>query len=60
MTLSKKHFKKIAELIKLNTLYNNGEEKYINYSSFIAGLSEFFRTENKKFNLTKFMDACIN
>lgn len=60
MTLSKKHFKKIASLIKKNTIKVNGNEEYLNYSNFIADLSGFFREENPKFNLTKFMNACID
>lgn len=61
MTLTKKHFKAIAEIINKNIAYEDTSEKakdYI-YSEIINELSEYFKTENPLFDEDKFKGACL-
>lgn len=53
MTLTKKHFIKIAELINR---HNNGEG-HLNIE-FVKDLTDYFESLNLKFDKKKFLKAC--
>ena len=57
MSLSKKHYKKIAKLIGEHTV--SIENKMCNYISygFVLKLAQYFREDNPKFNLQTFFEA---
>ena len=63
--MTKKHFEKMAKLIKNNTsIYvdrkNNITENQIEYNDFINDLIEYFEQENINFNKDKFIKALGN
>ena len=63
--MTKKHFEKMAKLIKNNTsIYvdrkNNITENQIEYNGFINDLIEYFEQENINFNKDKFIKALGN
>ena len=55
MTLTKKHFKAIAEIINESGRFEDGNirARRIGYS-----LSEYFATINPRFDMEKFLEAC--
>ena len=57
MSLSKKHYKKIAELIGKHTV--SIENKMCNFISygFVLELAQYFREDNQRFNLQTFYEA---
>ena len=57
MSLSKKHYKKIAELIGEHTV--SIENKMCNFISygFVLKLAQYFREDNPRFNLETFFEA---
>ena len=61
MALSKKHYKKIAELISDNIVAPN-KDSNVNYIAigFIWKLAEYFKTENINFNTDIFFKAIQN
>jgi|TARA_R100000479_G_C6242126_1_gene149195 hypothetical protein len=61
MALSKKHYKKIAELISDNIVIPN-KNSNVNYIAigFIWKLAEYFKTENINFNTDIFFKAILN
>ena len=61
MALSKKHYKKIAELISDNIVAPN-KDSNVNYIAigFIWKLAEYFKTENINFNTDIFFKAILN
>jgi len=56
MSISKKHFNKIASLINRNLISGEGT---IN-DKLIVDLGLYFANENKNFNSTKWCMACYN
>ncbi len=54
--LSRKYYKMIAEIIRDNTFFNN--KRTINKDTFINDLCAEFKTDNKLFNTSKFIEAC--
>ena len=63
--MTKKHFEKMAKLIKNNTsIYvdrkNNITENQIEYNDFINDLIEYFEQENINFDKDKFIKALGN
>lgn len=52
MTLTKKHFNKIAEILNA---YGKSDKLFI---ELIKDFGEYFKTENLKFDLAKFREAC--
>lgn len=52
MSLTKKHFIKIAEIVNQN-------KKTIVTSQLIEDLSDYFITQNINFNREKFKEACL-
>jgi|GEM_PF-2817184 hypothetical protein len=61
MALSKKHYKKIAELISDNIVAPN-KNSNVNYiaTGFIWKLAEYFKIENINFNTDIFFKAILN
>ena len=61
MALSKKHYKKIAELISDNIVIPNRDSN-VNYIAigFVWKLAEYFKTENINFNTDIFFKAILN
>lgn len=61
MTLTKKHFDKIAEILNKN-LRTEALGK-VDYTGFEMGLiqelTDYFKTENPNFNTAKFKEACL-
>ena len=57
MSLSKKHYKKIAELIGEHTV--SIENKMCNFISygFVLKLAQYFKEDNPRFNLQTFFEA---
>tara|TARA_B100000035_G_scaffold56143_1_gene44439 strand:- start:437 stop:703 length:267 start_codon:yes stop_codon:yes gene_type:complete len=57
MSLSKKHYKKIAELIGEHTV--SIENKMCNFISygFVLKLAQYFKEDNPRFNLETFFEA---
>ena len=58
--MTKKHFIKIASIIKDSTLKDDKEymRPIINKMSLIAKLCVVFKDDNELFNKDKFVDAC--
>lgn len=56
MTLTKKHFKAIAEIINLNRLivFDGDKEREVLRMEILEDLSKFFKTENPNFDEDKF------
>ena len=61
MALSRKHYKKIAELISDNIVIPN-KNSNVNYIAigFIWKLAEYFKTENINFNTDIFFKAILH
>jgi hypothetical protein len=61
MALSKKHYKKLAELISDNIVVPN-KDSNVNYIAigFIWKLADYFKTENINFNTDVFFKAILN
>ena len=62
MSLTKKHFLKIAEIVSRLTYISNAfspkAKKIMETEKLIEALSEFFYSENKNFQANKFKEAC--
>tara|TARA_R100000654_G_scaffold71826_1_gene103129 strand:- start:49 stop:279 length:231 start_codon:yes stop_codon:yes gene_type:complete len=58
MSLSKKHFIKIAEIIS-NNKASNFTNPLSQKISLIDNLGDYFRSENKNFDKDKFSAACL-
>jgi len=61
MALSRKHYKKLAELISDNIVVPN-KDSNVNYIAigFIWKLADYFKTENINFNTDVFFKAILN
>ena len=61
MTLTKKHFTAIAEIInfKVNLHKYNKPNKVLVLSELVEDLSRYFKTENPLFNEEKFKKECL-
>ena len=55
--LTKKHFNKIAEIIK--THHNSAYGYNVVTKKFIDDLSNYFKSDNPNFNENKFKEACL-
>ena len=59
MSLTRKHYKMIAKVIKDNKIYsNNSTRKILKMDSLINDLCVELKQDNSLFNKDKFIDAC--
>jgi hypothetical protein len=56
--LSKKYYKKLAEIIRDSTEESEMGETYIEKDELVARLSSFLVEDNSNFNKFLFIDAC--
>ena len=57
--MTKKHYNKIAKIIKDSTIVTGDDMIYtINKTSLVIGLCKVFKQDNALFNNIKFIDAC--
>ena len=54
MTISKKHFINIAKIIDENGSFEFGKKEI-----FVNALSDYFKSENRNFDKTRFYNACF-
>lgn len=58
--LTKQHFSKLAEIIRVNTFTSaNDGYKHISVTMLIDELSKYFKTQNPLFNENQFKKACL-
>ena len=60
MSLSRKHYKEIASIIKDNTIFEREEFIAINDFNLIDDLCRYFKRDNNRFDNDRFVNACIN
>ena len=59
MALSRKHYIKIASIIKDNTIYsNNSTRRILKKDNLINDLSNMFKYDNNLFDCQRFEEAC--
>ena len=60
MTMTRKHYRLIAKLIKDNTIIHNNKpmKSTINKDCLIVDLCVMFKDDNKLFNSDRFIKAC--
>jgi hypothetical protein len=60
--LTKQHFEEIAEIVKGNTLFDDGDIKTLtipDVRDLVEDLSNYFKTQNPLFNENQFKKACL-
>jgi hypothetical protein len=57
--ISRKHYIKVARIIKDNTLINSGKMlPTLNKTLLVSELCTMFKADNNNFNVARFIDAC--
>ena len=57
--MSRKHYIKVAKIIKDNTLINSGKMlPTLNKTLLVSELCTMFKADNNNFNAVRFIDAC--
>jgi len=57
--MSRKHYIKVAKIIKDNTLVNSGKMlPALNKTLLISELCTMFKEDNNNFDIVRFIDAC--
>ena len=58
--LSKQHFSRIAEIIRINTYtQENDGYRYCSVETIIQEIADYFKTQNPLFNENRFKKACL-